>query len=294
MKWSYRDRYVGMTGRRRAFTLIELLVVIAIIAILAAILFPVFARAREKARMMACLSNVKQLALGVMQYAQDYDERIPVAGYAVQNRGSWMYQIYPYVKSTQVYNCPDVGDVQFVPKLGNAGVGRTCYGWNSGLTASGSSVAAVQVGYSLADLPHASETIIIGENGWINKTAGVLPAFVLFCVNPVKVPAGSSVASIGYLPQFRHQSTSSVSVTYANNGKNYTDSLPTDGFANFAFLDGHVKAMNPGQAFKLAPKNAAGQYMEEGTSQVLTAPAGTPEGNNTTNPNCYYEYWNRW
>ena len=64
---------------RRGFTLIELLVVIAIIAILAAILFPVFARAREKARQSSCLSNVKQLALGTMMYCQDYDERLPAS-----------------------------------------------------------------------------------------------------------------------------------------------------------------------------------------------------------------------
>jgi prepilin-type N-terminal cleavage/methylation domain-containing protein len=63
--------------KTRGFTLIELLVVIAIIAILAAILFPVFARAREKARQTSCLSNVKQLTLGILMYAQDYDERLP-------------------------------------------------------------------------------------------------------------------------------------------------------------------------------------------------------------------------
>ena len=63
---------------KRGFTLIELLVVIAIIAILAAILFPVFAKAREKARQTTCLSNVKQITLGILQYAQDYDERFPM------------------------------------------------------------------------------------------------------------------------------------------------------------------------------------------------------------------------
>ncbi|WP_395141887.1 type II secretion system protein [Armatimonas sp.] len=66
---------------QKGFTLIELLVVIAIIAILAAILFPVFAQARDKARATACLSNTKQLSLGVMMYAQDYDETLPVIGY---------------------------------------------------------------------------------------------------------------------------------------------------------------------------------------------------------------------
>ena len=100
---------------RRGFTLIELLVVIAIIAILAAILFPVFAKAREKARQASCLSNEKQLGLGFLQYVQDNDEKFPgvnavyyKAGGAWQDYpAGWANMIYPYVKSTGVYACPD-------------------------------------------------------------------------------------------------------------------------------------------------------------------------------------------
>ena len=91
--------------RRRAFTLIELLVVIAIIAILAAILFPVFAKAREKARQSSCQSNLKQLALGIQQYTQDFDERFPPRYQAAENY-SWRVLIQPYLKSTQVFLCP--------------------------------------------------------------------------------------------------------------------------------------------------------------------------------------------
>src|SRR3978361_1344117 len=99
--------------RSRGFTLIELLVVIAIIAILAAILFPVFAKAREKARQSTCASNLKQLGLAMLQYTQDYDEAVipscfnwggafgEVAPLDIEN---WTTMVYPYAKSTGVYN----------------------------------------------------------------------------------------------------------------------------------------------------------------------------------------------
>jgi prepilin-type N-terminal cleavage/methylation domain-containing protein/prepilin-type processing-associated H-X9-DG protein len=104
--------------KRRGFTLIELLVVIAIIAILAAILFPVFAQAREAARKTSCLSNLKQLSLGMMMYVQDYDELFPNWNWTFFCNGGnnglprdsasfWTMAIYPYVKSVGVYRCPD-------------------------------------------------------------------------------------------------------------------------------------------------------------------------------------------
>ncbi|MEO7717626.1 MAG: DUF1559 domain-containing protein [Capsulimonas sp.] len=93
-------------ARRRGFTLIELLVVIAIIAILAAILFPVFAKAREKARQISCASNERQIGLGLMQYVQDNDETFP-AGYTPNYAVGWAGPIYPYVKSTGIFKCPD-------------------------------------------------------------------------------------------------------------------------------------------------------------------------------------------
>lgn len=114
--------------RRRGFTLIELLVVIAIIALLTAILFPVFARARENARRSACQSNLKQLGLGIHQYTQDYDEKFPPGagtaaaiggvdqlGAGTNPTGGYMYpgappnylrEIHPYVKNTQIHVCP--------------------------------------------------------------------------------------------------------------------------------------------------------------------------------------------
>jgi prepilin-type N-terminal cleavage/methylation domain-containing protein/prepilin-type processing-associated H-X9-DG protein len=100
------------TLSRKAFTLIELLVVIAIIAILAAILFPVFGRARENARRTSCASNLKQIGLGLMMYTQDYDENYPAAGMSPTANGplalgfGWAGDIYPYVKSPQLFVCP--------------------------------------------------------------------------------------------------------------------------------------------------------------------------------------------
>jgi prepilin-type N-terminal cleavage/methylation domain-containing protein/prepilin-type processing-associated H-X9-DG protein len=99
---------------RSAFTLIELLVVIAIIAILASILFPVFGRARESARSTSCQSNLKQIGLGFAQYVQDYDGIYPLAGGAIaftatppaDGKMSWTEQIFPYVKSRQIFVCP--------------------------------------------------------------------------------------------------------------------------------------------------------------------------------------------
>lgn len=103
---------------RKGFTLIELLVVIAIIAILAAILFPVFARAREKARQSSCSSNLKQIATATLMYAQDYDERMPI-GWSVWmsnpnpcsvGAGTYRRLVEPYVKNWQLFTCPSAAD----------------------------------------------------------------------------------------------------------------------------------------------------------------------------------------
>ncbi|MCX6811381.1 MAG: DUF1559 domain-containing protein [Candidatus Berkelbacteria bacterium] len=117
--------------RRKGFTLIELLVVIAIIAILAAILFPVFARAREKARQASCSSNLKQLALGAIMYASDYDGKFFLSADAYCNTtytGCWYNKyvynhdnIYPYVKNDQLIECPSAGGDRY---------SFASYGWN--------------------------------------------------------------------------------------------------------------------------------------------------------------------
>ncbi len=122
--------------KRKAFTLIELLVVIAIIAILAAILFPVFAKAREKARQSSCQSNLKQLTLGILQYVQDYDEKMP---WLAWNGGStlgrhWQDTTAPYTKNTQIWDCPSGNATLAGNGLWAEANGfirrRVHYGWN--------------------------------------------------------------------------------------------------------------------------------------------------------------------
>jgi prepilin-type N-terminal cleavage/methylation domain-containing protein/prepilin-type processing-associated H-X9-DG protein len=105
---SYQKSSPGKT--RQAFTLIELLVVIAIIAILAAILFPVFAQAREKARQVSCLSNYKQCGTGIMMYVQDYDETYPLTNWTNTYDGNTdavpLQVCQPYIKNFQIADCP--------------------------------------------------------------------------------------------------------------------------------------------------------------------------------------------
>ena len=135
---------------KKGFTLIELLVVIAIIAILAAILFPVFARAREKARQTSCLNNVKQLALGAHMYFQDYDER--TLSYRHERPGNtsikWQHMMLPYVKNSQLYLCPS-GDRTY----GSGTVATSHYGWNY----------YYLFFIAIAEITEPAETFMVGE-----------------------------------------------------------------------------------------------------------------------------------
>ena len=151
---------------RSAFTLIELLVVIAIIALLAAILFPVFGRARENARRASCQSNLRQITLGIKQYTQDYDERFPIGPNVVNTdfTTGWAAVMQPYIKSLQVYQCPsDKTD----PTSDPSQVGYIDYWYNAALSWNGlyGSLGTPNYRTSLneAALLNSTLTILLGE-----------------------------------------------------------------------------------------------------------------------------------
>ncbi|MEA3401028.1 MAG: DUF1559 domain-containing protein [Armatimonadota bacterium] len=160
---------------RNGFTLIELLVVIAIIAILAAILFPVFARAREKARQASCQSNLKQLGIALNMYAQDYDERLPwhcrTTPVSDPNRNytGWNTQIFPYVKNEQLYVCPSDDWHNKTALCGGYGYNLSRLDLGSGLTQVGCDYA------NLAKLMYPAETIAICDSDgtkWVGHWDG--------------------------------------------------------------------------------------------------------------------------
>ncbi len=200
--------------RRRAFTLIELLVVIAIIAILAAILFPVFAKAREKARQSSCLSNLKQLALASLQYVQDYDEKLfghiqgtrntfyPASGFFL----NWPQQAHPYMKNQQMLDCPSwTGQWAYSPTARDNNFG---YGLSYWMT-----YYYYYTSAELALIKSPAETIWYTDCNYYV----VYPTFYLF--------------------------TYPADVTYGQNGTARLQLRHNDG-VNANFLDGHVKWFN--------------------------------------------------
>src|SRR5215218_7499166 len=175
--------------RRGGFTLIELLVVIAIIAILAAILFPVFAQAREKSRSSACLSNTKQMGTAISMYTDDYDETLPE--YWDDNLapktnnpnplGYWHNQIQPYVKNYQVFLCPsarskeertvDTGEGTPAQRKDLRWRGSGSYGWNYWYLGAWPGQT-----FTLAQVTAPAETIAVGESSRLVNPGVIYPA----------------------------------------------------------------------------------------------------------------------
>lgn len=251
------------TRLAQGFTLIELLVVIAIIAILAAILFPVFAKAREKARQTTCLSNLKQDSLGILQYVQDYDETYPmlqrnptsaeiasVPGASTADLVPWQWDIQPYVKNGQktlkrsaaghfeytggIWSCPDFPDQESSRE----------YGLNEGIAGDRSHVSNFNIGVpadstTLSGVQNPSSKVLISELGHVDNAPyedvrlSSLEWFWLSSANKFDLSNPKSAdtdhgvpnqfPAPQSMPRFRHTDT-----------------------ANIIFCDGHVKAMRLG------------------------------------------------
>lgn len=235
--------------RGKGFTLIELLVVIAIIAILAAILFPVFARARENARRASCQSNQKQIGLAFLQYTQDYDERYPGdlmwTPTGAGSRG-WMSIIQPYLKSEQIMRCPSdpISDVNSVPRGVGGGTTQQAGGWWGGITP-----FRLSYGYNnnLSQVNQAAITSV-ATTVMLTDTGG-LP-------NPARPSHEWNPEPAGFI--IDDTTTAEVSAGSANNDHHYTAPIARHlEMCNVLWADGHVKAMKVEKFYNANPNTVS-------------------------------------
>jgi prepilin-type N-terminal cleavage/methylation domain-containing protein/prepilin-type processing-associated H-X9-DG protein len=265
----------SIQSRSTGFTLIELLVVIAIIAILAAILFPVFAQAREKARQASCISNMKQMALACIMYTQDYDEKFPLSGVWNFNDASWSQRIEPYIKNLGVFVCPSDGG----PQRGYRAVGdwagpaisysanglmgfqengathNTCAGvicprngdWEADTWFRPSS------GQSQAAVSRAADTIMLAEKHSYDCGTATAPAFDWLGANtanftPTQIFLWDGMTnSYFYVEQLAGIPNAARPEMKWPFGRAGSCATKHAGLTSFAFADGHVKAMRPEQ-----------------------------------------------
>lgn len=263
---------------RAAFTLIELLVVIAIIAILAAILFPVFAAAREKARSTQCMSNEKQTGLGLLQYVSDFDECMPMASLTytsncTPNNGSytcaasWRQMIWPYMKAPLLNACPDNPEFQaspnFVPGYAQGWAGAAA--WDAPVGSAGAII------YPACPVSYAGNTSGGNEKAFATYPWVAAGVFESTGYSLVPIPLSSIIAPAQTIAASESLTLDVFDITNPNfapygftsaggNGKgcgigNNAPNPPNTAWSclfaghqklsNFLFCDGHVKAMVP-------------------------------------------------
>lgn len=301
---------------------------IAIIAILASILFPVFAQARDSARQSACLSNTKQVALAAMQYAQDYDETFPrhdnngscgygespcatpdwgdlslsPAGLEASKYVMYFGALQPYIKNTQVSVCPSIGRTKWASAIANKGqnglvfdgpydpakedfyyntLGQMAinmyvidYGVPANRTTSTNNRPGAPRG-RLAAIQRPSDTILfVAESSWgwgTEVTDGIGNGAVWPSMPGSACESSNAEGWTRYIHKGGSGTYSGAAADRLTKNPNY------QGFANFGFCDGHVKAMKHSQAEKCAPLPAGATYTNGGVSRSSYYPLWTPE-----------------
>lgn len=268
-------RFLSRRQRAKsAFTLIELLVVIAIISVLAAILFPVFARARENARKTSCLSNVRQLGLAFTQYFQDYDEQFPLLGKNGAPDTSWIYTMQPYIRSTQMLRCPSDASAQwlkdgnwFDPTVTTLADGvtkarRTSYTLNGYLPAGNSNPGQGGNFPHLADIKKPGSVIFLAES----PSTFTGPYFHAHTWNP--------------------PTSTSHWIVAQNRPDDIAHDRHLNGF-NAAFLDGHTKWLSWEQAWANRDPSVGGQSVTYVNSSGATVTGVTPPMKGMFDPRQY-------
>jgi len=221
------------------FTLIELLVVIAIIAILAAILFPVFAKVREKARQASCASNEKQLGLGIIQYVQDNDEAWPCGINPTNGNhpgAGWATQVYPYVKSTRVYVCPsDIGSAANITPVESYAINMNLSGGGGGWPNPSPML--------LAGMSAPASTLLLIEVAQCDNTSTPVPG-----TTPGEV-GSPSVNGLAWTGSLSLDNIAGGCTNYATGNlygtAGYSITARHTNGSNYLMSDGHVKWLMP-------------------------------------------------
>jgi len=286
---SYRPCLAPAPRPRAGFTLIELLVVIAIIAILAAILFPVFAQAREKARQASCMSNIKQVGIAILAYNQDFDEMYPMAYYLSPTGGSvpnqtqlsWAGLVYPYAKTADIFRCPSEGEDlgvtpgTFTTGTPNGFTSTYMYNYYIGGNNSGSAARATQ---ALPVIQNPAQIVLAADGG-----AGPHPNY-----NPLGTPPENwktyrsttipTSGPWGGMEALRRR-TPWVMVMAGSSLAAPSDS-PADcgaprprhgGLANVLWADGHVKAAKVQSFYVLYGQEVVNKPVNPGDPYLATA-----------------------
>ncbi len=299
----------AVKSKRSGFTLIELLVVIAIIAILAAILFPVFAKAREKARQTSCLSQTKQLGLGFIQYYQDYDEKLPAGtqndltkAYLDKPGLGWGGQIYNQIKSVGIYKCPDDSTASIAALApANAQV-PVSYAFNSNAAGAtqaiynnvAKSILAFETVGNQADVtlpatqggttPGPGDFNSAAGNGVLGYTAASATSSQLGLLGGTSMGGSATAYATGYLTGSTATTTGTTAGAFATATGRHSDGT------NFLMADGHSKwfrnsAVSAGLSNTL--NNGCGAGTTAGTNGgTYTGGPGNDAANTAANSGC--------